>query len=247
MGWLSFLGQQLCLGKADWIQYQAHNPHHPRRHHPRSHPIDYRGQARIAASCWVSQASTAMIQDRHFRNPKKNVDVEISCRQSVDQRIDRSEDPNPKRSCRTPLPRPYCVVAVRVEASIAIVDDLDQAIELAWLPVHSHAAYCADVVVVYPLLGTLSRPVVDLAFPMERQPGHYFDQVQTACILCTTRHDVHSAVMSGTVTVEIGIESGMPIARPWTAPKQACIEYPWESSFQVRHVQVEGDGQHPMF
>jgi hypothetical protein len=63
-------------------------------------------------------------------------------------------------------------------------------------------------------VGILSRLVVVLAFPRERQLGHFRGQAQTECTVCTTRHDGHFGVEWGTVIAEIGIESGMPIVRP---------------------------------
>jgi hypothetical protein len=83
-----------------------------------------------------------------------------------------------------------------------------------WLLVHSHAACYAGVEVAYRLVETPARLVVDLAFPRERQLGHFHGQAQTEYTLCTTRRDEHSGVGWDTVTAEIGIESDMPIVQP---------------------------------
>lgn len=93
--------------------------------------------------------------------------------------------------------------------------------------------------------GILFRPVVVLAFPKGIQLGRYYDQEQTGCMPCTTRRVGHFEEEWGTVTVEIGIASGMRIVQPWDVPKRVCIECPWVPSSRARHVQGEHSVQHP--
>jgi hypothetical protein len=67
---------------------------------------------------------------------------------------------------------------------------------------------------VYHPLGRPSRLVVDLVSPRGKQLGHFHDQAQIGCTVCTTRHDGRSGVEWGTVIAEIGFESDMPIVQP---------------------------------